>query len=313
MGEWKKAGDGNGSISIDDGYFSRFKEDVLLRLGRNKKYYDYVMGLIGDNGDVCIDNSILAIDTFLSFREKHPDVEILTGDEGHVPLLKYDEYTNSLVIVYAYSKAEKERKKGMSMIVVADNKSRASIIDHGSRIMHDVMRIPTMANPCPFLKDAKAVMKKMAMYVSARSMGQGLLIEDAGINGSYLLDFVLYIGACQGRKVGAISSGRTFATLAAKSFDEVANSYLDDARKCDVLCIYDLDSIPTSKNFIESTLIPFLSTRRQQGKITFATCSTTYSSFISSVSSYPATRDKVANLISLLMKNYDESVDQPYL
>lgn len=313
MDNWKKAKASDVDVSLDKNTYSNYKNDVIEMINTST-YRSYVSKLLSQGSEKCLDNSLLAIDLFLEFRKDHPDLDSLTGDLGKVPFLEYDEYTDSLVVKYAYSKAEKERLRAISNIIVTDSRDKAMIIEHGRKILSDVSNLPKVAKPSPFIADARKVLGRMAPYLEKDSESKGFIFTEGGSNSNYLLDFALFLGAKKGKSVGAISSGMTFAKMTMNFGDDykLVSSYLDDARRCDVLCIYDLDSLPVSKNFIESVFIPFLSTRKQEGKITFAAIGSDYASFIGGLSSFTATRGKINSLLKAILDEMKESTDHSY-
>lgn len=313
MDNWKKATASDVDVSLDKTAYLKYKTDVIERW-KASNYRSYVSRLLSQGSENCLDKSLLSIDFFLEFRHNHPDIDSLTGNLGKIPFLEYDEYTDSLVVKYAYSKAERERLKAISNIIVSDSRDKALIIEHGMKILSDVSNAPKVAKPSPFIADARKVLGRMAHYLDDSREDKGFIFTDGGANSNYLLDFALFLGAKKGKRVGAISSGMTFAKMTMQFGDDykLASSYLDDARRCDVLCIYDLDSLPVSKNFIESVFIPFLSTRKQEGKITFSTIGSDYASFIGGLSTFATTRGKINSLLKGILDEMKESVDHSY-
>lgn len=314
MGEWvtfKNAGFAQASINEDN--LKEYKNEIIERLNKKLDCKRYIERLLkGKNNDV-FDKSLTAIDVFLEFREKHENIDSLVGKDGNVPMLEYDPYSECLALKYVYSNAQKKHLKALSNILCSDNKSRERIVSNGEKILKDIKNTPKYAQPIPFLNDAKDTLNKFSSYLNGNSCAKGFLYTFSNGNGQYLLDFVSYLGARVEKKVACLSSGETFSRISLTlGKDESAMSYLEMGKNADILCLYNLEALPTNKNFIESVFIPFLSMRKSQGKITFGCINDSLPTFVGGLSPLLSTKNQITTSLNSLMEEHKTKEDQLY-
>lgn len=314
MGEWvtfKNAGFAQASINEDN--LKEYKNEIVERLNKKIDCKRYIERLLKDKNNDVFDKSLTAIDVFLEFREKHENIDSLVGKDGNVPMLEYDPYSECLVLKYVYSKAQKKHLKALSNILCSDNKSRERIVSNGEKILKDIKNTPIYAHPIPFLNDAKDTLNKFLSYINGNSCAKGFLYTFSNGNGQYLLDFVSYLGARVEKKVACLSSGETFSRISLTlGKDESAMSYLEMGKNADILCLYNLEALPTNKNFIESVFIPFLSMRKSQGKITFGCINDSLPTFVGGLSPLLSTRNQIRTSLNSLMEEHKTKEDQLY-
>lgn len=314
MGEWvtfKNAGFAQAFINEDN--LKEYKNEIIERLNKKLDCKRYIERLLKDKNNDVFDKSLTAIDVFLEFREKHEKIDSLVGKDGNVPMLEYDPYSECLVLKYVYSKAQKKHLKALSNILCSDNKSRERIVSNGEKIFKDIFSTPKYAQPIPFLKDAKDTLNKLSPYLNGNSCAKGFLYTFSNGNGQYLLDFVSYLGARVDKKVACLSSGETFSRISLTlGKDESAMSYLEMGKNADILCLYNLEALPTNKNFIESVFIPFLSMRKSQGKITFGCINDSLATFVGGLSPLLSTKKQITTSLNSLMDEHKTKEDQLY-
>ena len=314
MGEWvtfKSAGFAQASINEDN--LKEYKNEIIERLNKKLDCKRYIERLLKDKNNDVFDKSLTAIDVFLEFREKHDNIDLLVGKDGNVPMLEYDPYSECLVLKYVYSNAQKKHLKALSNILCSDNKSRERIVSNGEKILKDIKNTPIYVQPIPFLNDAKDTLNKFSSYLNGNSCAKGFLYTFSNGNGQYLLDFVSYLGARVEKKVACLSSGETFSRISLTlGKDESAMSYLEMGKNADILCLYNLEALPTNKNFIESVFIPFLSMRKSQGKITFGCINDSLATFVGGLSPLPSTRKQITTSLNSLMEEHKTKEDQLY-
>lgn len=314
MGEWvtfKNAGFAQASINEDN--LKEYKNEIIERLNKKLDCKRYVERLLKDKNNDVFDKSLTAIDVFLEFREKHENIDSLVGKDGNVPMLEYDPYSECLVLKYVYSKAQKYHMNALSNILCSDNKSRERIVCNGEKISKDFRSAPKYAQPIPFLDDAKLTFIRLSPYLQGKNNPKGFLFTFSNGNGQYLLDFVSYLGARGNKKVACLSSGETFSRISLTlGKDESAMSYLEMGKNADILCLYDLEALPTNKNFIESVFIPFLSMRKSQGKITFGCINDSLPTFVGGLSPLSSTRKQITTSLTSLMEEHKTKEDQLY-
>lgn len=314
MGEWvtfKNAGFAQASINEDN--LKEYKNEIVERLNKKIDCKRYIERLLKDKNNDVFDRSLTAIDVFLEFREKHENIDSLVGKDGNVPMLEYDPYSECLVLKYVYSNAQKKHLKALSNILCSDNKSRERIVSNGEKILKDFRSVPKYAQPISFLKDAKDTLNKLSPYINGNSCAKGFLYTFSNGNGQYLLDFVSYLGARVDKKVACLSSGETFSRISLTlGKDESAMSYLEMGKNADILCLYNLEALPTNKNFIESVFIPFLSMRKSQGKITFGCINDSLATFVGGLSPLLSTRNQIRISLNSLMDEHKTKEDQLY-
>lgn len=314
MGEWvtfKNAGFAQASINEDN--LKEYKNEIVERLNKKIDCKRYIERLLKDKNNDVFDKSLTAIDVFLEFREKHENIDSLVGKDGNVPMLEYDPYSECLALKYVYSNAQKKHLKALSNILCSDNKSRERIVSNGEKILKDIKNTPIYAHPIPFLNDAKDTLNKFLSYLNGNSCAKGFLYTFSNGNGQYLLDFVSYLGARVEKKVACLSSGETFSRISLTlGKDESAMSYLEMGKNADILCLYNLEALPTNKNFIESVFIPFLSMRKSQGKITFACINDSLPTFVGGLSPISSTKKQITTSLNSLMDEHKTKEDQLY-
>lgn len=314
MGEWvtfKNAGFAQASINEDN--LKEYKNEIIERLNKKLDCKRYIERLLKDKNNDVFDKSLTAIDVFLEFREKHENIDSLVGKDGNVPMLEYDPYSECLVLKYVYSNAQKKHLKALSNILCSDSKSRERIVSNGEKIFKDIFSTPKYAQPIPFLKDAKDTLNKLYPYLNGNSCAKGFLYTFSNGNGQYLLDFVSYLGARVDKKVACLSSGETFSRISLTlGKDESAMSYLEMGKNADILCLYNLEALPTNKNFIESVFIPFLSMRKSQGKITFGCINDSLATFVGGLSPLVSTKKQITTSLNSLMEEHKTKEDQLY-
>lgn len=314
MGEWvtfKNAGFAQASINEDN--LKEYKNEIIERLNKKLDCKRYIERLLKDKNNDVFDKSLTAIDVFLEFREKHENIDSLVGKDGNVPMLEYDPYSECLALKYVYSNAQKKHLKALSNILCSDNKSRERIVSNGEKILKDIKNSPIYVQPIPFLNDAKDTLNKFSSYLNGNSCAKGFLYTFSNGNGQYLLDFVSYLGARVEKKVACLSSGETFSRISLTlGKDESAMSYLEMGKNADILCLYDLEALPTNKNFIESVFIPFLSMRKSQGKITFGCINDSLATFVGGLSPLLSTRKQITTSLNSLMEEHKTKEDQLY-
>lgn len=314
MGEWvtfKNAGFAQASINEDN--LKEYKNEIIERLNKKLDCKRYVERLLKDKNNDVFDKSLTAIDVFLEFREKHENIDSLVGKDGNVPMLEYDPYSECLVLKYVYSNAQKKHLKALSNILCADNKSRERIVSNGEKILKDIVSAPKYAHPIPFLGDANLIFSRLSPYLHGKNNPKGFLFTFSNGNGQYLLDFVSYLGARGNKKVACLSSGETFSRISLTlGKDESAMSYLEMGKNADILCLYNLEALPTNKNFIESVFIPFLSMRKSQGKITFGCINDSLATFVGGLSPLSSTRKQITTSLNSLMEEHKTKEDQLY-
>ena len=314
MGEWvtfKNAGFAQASINEDN--LKEYKNEIIERLNKKLDCKRYIERLLKDKNNDVFDKSLTAIDVFLEFREKHENIDSLVGKDGNVPMLEYDPYSECLVLKYVYSNAQKKHLKALSNILCSDNKSRERIVSNGEKIFKDIFSTPKYAQPIPFLKDAKDTLNKLYPYLNGNSCAKGFLYTFSNGNGQYLLDFVSYLGARVDKKVACLSSGETFSRISLTlGKDESAMSYLEMGKNADILCLYNLEALPTNKNFIESVFIPFLSMRKSQGKITFGCINDSLATFVGGLSPLVSMKKQITTSLNSLMEEHKTKEDQLY-
>lgn len=314
MGEWvtfKNAGFAQASINEDN--LKEYKNEIIERLNKKLDCKRYVERLLKDKNNDVFDKSLTAIDVFLEFREKHENIDFLVGKDGNVPMLEYDPYSECLVLKYVYSKAQKFHMLALSNILCSDNKSRERIVSNGEKISKDFRSAPKYAQPIPFLNDAKLTFIRLSPYLQGKNNPKGFLFTFSNGNGQYLLDFVSYLGAKCNKKVACLSSGETFSRISLTlGKDESAMSYLEMGKNADILCLYNLEALPTNKNFIESVFIPFLSMRKSQGKITFGCINDSLPTFVGGLSPILSTRNQITTSLKSLMEEHKTKEDQLY-
>lgn len=314
MGEWvtfKNAGFAQASINEDN--LKEYKNEIIERLNKKLDCKRYVERLLKDKNNDVFDKSLTAIDVFLEFREKHENIDFLVGKDGNVPMLEYDPYSECLVLKYVYSKAQKFHMLALSNILCSDNKSRERIVSNGEKISKDFRSAPKYAQPIPFLNDAKLTFIRLSPYLQGQNNPKGFLFTFSNGNGQYLLDFVSYLGAKCNKKVACLSSGETFSRISLTlGKDESAMSYLEMGKNADILCLYNLEALPTNKNFIESVFIPFLSMRKSQGKITFGCINDSLATFVGGLSPLLSTRKQITTSLNSLMEEHKTKEDQLY-
>ncbi len=314
MGEWvtfKNAGFAQASINEDN--LKEYKNEIIERLNKKLDCKRYVERLLKDKNNDVFDKSLTAIDVFLEFREKHENIDLLVGKDGNVPMLEYDPYSECLVLKYVYSNAQKSYMLALSNILCSDNKSRERIVSNGEKILKDFRSAPKYAQPIPFLTDVKLTFIRLSPYLQGKNNPKGFLFTFSNGNGQYLLDFVSYLGAKCNKKVACLSSGETFSRISLTlGKDENAMSYLEMGKNADILCLYDLEALPTNKNFIESVFIPFLSMRKSQGKITFGCINDSLPTFVGGLSPILSTRNQITTSLKSLMEEHKTKEDQLY-
>lgn len=314
MGEWvtfKNAGFAQASINEDN--LKEYKNEIIERLNKKLDCKRYIERLLKDKNNDVFDRSLTAIDVFLEFREKHENIDSLVGKDGNVPMLEYDPYSECLVLKYVYSKTQKSHMLAMSNILCSDNKSRERIVSNGEKISKDFRSAPKYAHPIPFLNDAKLTFTRLSPYLQGKNNPKGFLFTFSNGNGQYLLDFVSYLGAKCNKKVACLSSGETFSRISLTlGKDESAMSYLEMGKNADILCLYNLEALPTNKNFIESVFIPFLSMRKTQGKITFGCINDSLATFVGGLSPILSTRNQITTSLNSLMDEHKTKEDQLY-
>lgn len=314
MGEWvtfKNAGFAQASINDDN--LKEYKNEIIERLNKKLDCKRYVERLLKDKNNDVFDKSLTAIDVFLEFREKHENIDSLVGKDGNVPMLEYDPYSECLVLKYVYSNAQKKHLKALSNILCSDNKSRERIVSNGEKILKDFRSVPKYAQPIPFLDDAKLTFTRLSPYLQGKNNPKGYVFTYSNGNGQYLLDFVSYLGAKCNKKVACLSSGETFSRISLTlGKDESAMSYLEMGKNADILCLYNLEALPTNKNFIESVFIPFLSMRKSQGKITFGCINDSLATFVGGLSPLLSTRKQITTSLNSLMDELKTKEDQLY-
>lgn len=314
MGEWvtfKNAGFAQASINEDN--LKEYKNEIIERLNKKLDCKRYVERLLKDKNNDVFDKSLTAIDVFLEFREKHENIDSLVGKDGNVPMLEYDPYSECLALKYVYSNAQKKHLKALSNILCSDNKSRERIVSNGEKILKDFRSVPKYAQPIPFLDDAKLTFTRLSPYLQGKNNPKGYVFTYSNGNGQYLLDFVSYLGAKCNKKVACLSSGETFSRISLTlGKDESAMSYLEMGKNADILCLYNLEALPTNKNFIESVFIPFLSMRKSQGKITFGCINDSLATFVGGLSPILSTRNQITTSLNSLMDEHKTKEDQLY-
>lgn len=314
MGEWvtfKNAGFEQASINEDN--LKEYKNEIIERLNKKLDCKRYVERLLKDKNNDVFDKSLTAIDVFLEFREKHENIDLLVGKDGNVPMLEYDPYSECLVLKYVYSNAQKKHLKALSNILCSDNKSRERIVSNGEKILKDFRSVPKYAQPIPFLDDAKLTFTRLSPYLQGKNNPKGYVFTYSNGNGQYLLDFVSYLGAKCNKKVACLSSGETFSRISLTlGKDESAMSYLEMGKNANILCLYNLEALPTNKNFIESVFIPFLSMRKSQGKITFGCINDSLATFVGGLSPLLSTRKQITTSLNSLMDELKTKEDQLY-
>lgn len=314
MGEWvtfKNAGFEQASINEDN--LKEYKNEIIERLNKKLDCKRYIERLLKDKNNDVFDKSLTAIDVFLEFREKHDNIDLLVGKDGNVPMLEYDPYSECLVLKYVYSKAQKSHMIALSNILCSDNKSRERIVSNGEKILKDFRSVPKYAQPIPFLDDAKLTFTRLSPYLQGKNNPKGYVFTYSNGNGQYLLDFVSYLGAKCNKKVACLSSGETFSRISLTlGKDESAMSYLEMGKNADILCLYNLEALPTNKNFIESVFIPFLSMRKSQGKITFGCINDSLATFVGGLSPLLSTRKQITTSLNSLMDELKTKEDQLY-
>lgn len=314
MGEWvtfKNAGFEQASINEDN--LKEYKNEIVERLNKKLDCKRYIERLLKDKNNDVFDKSLTAIDVFLEFREKHDNIDLLVGKDGNVPMLEYDPYSECLVLKYVYSKAQKSHMIALSNILCSDNKSRERIVSNGEKILKDFRSVPKYAQPIPFLDDAKLTFTRLSPYLQGKNNPKGYVFTYSNGNGQYLLDFVSYLGAKCNKKVACLSSGETFSRISLTlGKDESAMSYLEMGKNADILCLYNLEALPTNKNFIESVFIPFLSMRKSQGKITFGCINDSLATFVGGLSPLLSTRKQITTSLNSLMDELKTKEDQLY-
>lgn len=314
MGEWvtfKNAGFAQASINEDN--LKEYKNEIIERLNKKLDCKRYIERLLKDKNNDVFDKSLTAIDVFLEFREKHENIDSLVGKDGNVPMLEYDPYSECLVLKYVYSNAQKKHLKALSNILCSDNKSRERIVSNGEKILKDFRSVPKYAQPIPFLDDAKLTFTRLSPYLQGKNNPKGYVFTYSNGNGQYLLDFVSYLGAKCNKKVACLSSGETFSRISLTlGKDESAMSYLEMGKNADILCLYNLEALPTNKNFIESVFIPFLSMRKSQGKITFGCINDSLATFVGGLSPLLSTRKQITTSLNSLMDELKTKEDQLY-
>lgn len=314
MGEWvtfKNAGFAEASINEDN--LKEYKNEIIERLNKKLDCKRYIERLLKDKNNDAFDKSLTAIDVFLEFREKHDNIDTLVGKDGNVPMLEYDPYSECLVLKYVYSNAQKSHMLALSNILCSDNKSRERIVSNGEKVLKDIKNTPKYAQPIPFLNDAKLTLTRLYPYLQGKNNPKGFLFTFSNGNGQYLLDFVSYLGARVEKKVACLSSGETFSRISLTlGKDESAMSYLEMGKNADILCLYNLEALPTNKNFIESVFIPFLSMRKSQGKITFGCINDSLPTFVGGLSPLLSTRNQIRTSLNSLMDEHKTKEDQLY-
>lgn len=314
MGEWvtfKNAGFEQASINEDN--LKEYKNEIIERLNKKLDCKRYVERLLKDKNNDVFDKSLTAIDVFLEFREKHENIDSLVGKDGNVPMLEYDPYSECLALKYVYSNAQKKHLKALSNILCSDNKNRERIVSNGEKILKDFRSVPKYAQPIPFLDDAKLTFTRLSPYLQGKNNPKGYVFTYSNGNGQYLLDFVSYLGAKCNKKVACLSSGETFSRISLTlGKDESAMSYLEMGKNADILCLYNLEALPTNKNFIESVFIPFLSMRKSQGKITFGCINDSLATFVGGLSPLLSTRKQITTSLNSLMDELKTKEDQLY-
>lgn len=314
MGEWvtfKNAGFAQASINEDN--LKEYKNEIIERLNKKLDCKRYIERLLKDKNNDVFDRSLTAIDVFLEFREKHENIDSLVGKDGNVPMLEYDPYSECLVLKYVYSKTQKSHMLALSNILCSDNKSRERIVSNGEKISKDFRSAPKYAHLIPFLNDAKLTFTRLSPYLQGKNNPKGFLFTFSNGNGQYLLDFVSYLGAKCNKKVACLSSGETFSRISLTlGKDESAMSYLEMGKNADILCLYNLEALPTNKNFIESVFIPFLSMRKTQGKITFGCINDSLATFVGGLSPILSTRNQITTSLNSLMDEHKTKEDQLY-
>lgn len=314
MGEWvtfKNAGFAQASINEDN--LKEYKKEIIERLNKKLDCKRYIERLLKDKNNDVFDKSLTAIDVFLEFREKHDNIDLLVGKDGNVPMLEYDPYSECLVLKYVYSKSQKSHMLALSNILCSDNKSRERIVSNGEKILKDMLSAPKYAHPIPFLVDANLTFTRLSPYLQGKNNPKGFVFTFSNGNGQYLLDFVSFLGARANKKVACLSSGETFSRISLTlGKDESAMSYLEMGKNADILCLYNLEALPTNKNFIESVFIPFLSMRKSQGKITFGCINDSLATFVGGLSPLSSTRKQITTSLNSLMEEHKTKEDQLY-
>lgn len=314
MGEWvtfKNAGFAQASINEDN--LKEYKNEIIERLNKKLDCKRYIERLLKDKNNDVFDKSLTAIDVFLEFREKHENIDSLVGKDGNVPMLEYDPYSECLALKYVYSKSQKSHILALSNILCSDNKSRERIVSNGEKILKDMLNAPKYTHPIPFLGDAKLTFTRLSPYLLGKNNPKGFVFTFSNGNGQYLLDFVSFLGAKNNKKVACLSSGETFSRISLTlGKDESAMSYLEMGKNADILCLYNLEALPTNKNFIESVFIPFLSMRKSQGKITFGCINDSLATFVGGLSPLLSTRKQITTFLNSLMEEHKTKEDQLY-
>lgn len=244
----------------------------LLR--EHPEHEKYILSVIPDDKDKeqVINASLGMIQRYFEFYLTHPD---LSHHTGSLLGLRYDSDYKDLREGTRYTVVEQKRRQALDFMHGAtDFQDPASLLDRGEEIIEAIDNLPRSGRPLSFLVAAKAALLNLDPYLKGSS-NTGMLFLNGGENGSNMLDFLATVAAYKKKRVAAIRTWETFVNLANNSYankdlNEVAFQIFNSAKNVDVLCLYGLDNLPLSRNFIESNFIPFLGARNQLGKITYA-------------------------------------------
>lgn len=249
--------------------------DAIWELLREHPEHEkYIWSVIPEDKDKeqVINASLGRLQEYFEFYLTHPD---LSHHIGSLPGLRYDSDYKDLRPEPRYTVVEQKRRQALDFMHGAtDFQDPASLLDRGKEIFEAIDNLPRSGRPLNFLGDAKAAYSNLGSYLKGSS-NNGMLFLDGGENGSNMLDFLATVAAYQKKRVATIRAWETFVNLANNSYankglSEMAFQIFNRAKNVDVLCLYGLDNLPLTRNFIESSFIPFLGARNQLGKITYA-------------------------------------------
>lgn len=274
----KKASDIMPRYEIDNALIKTQKEqtdEIIERIQANPKYRKYVYGIV--LRDVRSDeekerilrdlNNLIPLKNFLDFHDTHKDWNSWIGKKAYAPFLRLSSDLRFIETVLRYSEKESERREAFRQFKVCDGNSVASIVTAGD----EQLSLPsgTRGNEGMW----SAMEGRLSLFLEG-GHAKGMLFIGNDPSTGKALDTVATLSAHEKKTVAVLSGWSVFADLASHALTlearESAYQCLKSAQWADVLCLYGLGAMPTNKPFLETVLIPFLSQRNRQGKITFA-------------------------------------------
>lgn len=303
------------TLELDRESEQSYRKHVLARMDAYPSWKKEILAKLQGKGETALSNSLSRIEDYLDFMERHlgEDLEKLTGDDARmIPFLEYDPSFDGLVVVRRVSAAEKKRVYAINRFVVSDYEKPGSVVEHGARVLQKLKSLPPRIGKPTSLQDASEVLVRMSHFLKGTEAPRGILWSDADKNGEYLLDFAAFLGAREGRSTACLGASETLTELSMKPFkaDALLES-VNRAKGADVLCLYDVDRLPMIPNFIQTIVVPLLTSRKREGKITFAWAHKPFEEFTDAIGLPSGVRDLYESALTDLFDVRPMKCDDP--